>query len=158
MVLIIVATVIVVAVLWWVKSERAISRNEKLYLKRRGYDAGESDAEGPPVHKDTRLFGLIESLGDLSPFARQRAAEELSRMCEEGRGDSRMLPALLVALNDRDASVRGAVAAALANLGDQQAIEALKLRREEDESIHVKAALDRAIQKLVSKSQVEEKS
>lgn len=158
MLLIIVATVIVVAVLWWVKSERAISRNEKLYLRRRGYDDAEAAADGPPVHKDTRLFGLIESLGDLSPFARQRAAEELSRMCEEGRGDSRMLPALLAALNDRDASVRGAVAAALANLGDQQAVEALRVRREEDESIHVKAALDRAIQKLISKTPIEEKS
>jgi hypothetical protein len=145
-------------VLWWVKSERAISRNEKLYLRRRGYDTAEAVADEPPVHKDTRLFGLIESLGDLSPFARQRAADELSRMCEEGRGDSRMLPALLAALNDRDASVRGAVAAALANLGDLQAVEALRLRREEDESIHVKAALDRAIQKLVSKTPIEEKS
>jgi HEAT repeat protein len=69
-----------------------------------------------------------------------------------------MLPALLAALNDRDASVRGAVAAALANLGDQQAVEALRVRREEDESIHVKAALDRAIQKLISKTPIEEKS
>ena len=152
MLLIIVATVIVVAIVWWAKSERAISYNEKLYLRRRGYDAGEAAAQGPPVHKDARLFSLIESLGDLSPFARQRAAEELSRMCEEGRGDSRMLPALLVALNDRDASVRGTVATALANLGDQQAVEALKLRLEEDESIHVKAALDKAIQKLAAKS------
>jgi hypothetical protein len=156
MLLIIFAIVIVVAVLWWVNSERAISRNERQYLKRRGYDEGEPVAEGPPVHKDARLFSLIESLGDLSPFARQRAAEELSRMCEEGRGDSRMLPALLVALNDRDASVRGAVAAALGNLGDRQAIEPLRLRREEDESIHVKAALDRAIQKLVSKIPIEQ--
>ena len=152
MLLIILATVIVAAIVWWVKSERSISRNEKLYLKRRGYDAGDGAAQGPPVNKDTRLFSLIESLGDLSPFARQRAAEELSRMCEEGRGDSRMLPALLAALNDRDASVRGAVAAALANLGDQQAVEALKVRRDEDESIHVKAALDKAIQKLAAKS------
>jgi len=157
MLLIVVATVIVVALLWWVNSERAISRNEKLYLKRRGYDGGEPIA-GPPVHKDARLLGLIESLGDLSPFARQRAAEELSRMCEEGRGDSRMLPALLAALNDKDASVRGAVAAALANLGDQQAIEALKLRREEDESIHVRAALDKALQKLINKSPIEQQS
>ena len=155
---IVVATMIVVALLWWIKSERAISRNEKLYLKRRGYETGEAVAEGPPVHKDTRLFGLIESLGDLSPFARQRAAEELSRMCEQGRGDSRMLPALLVALNDRDASVRGAVAAALGNLGDRQAVEPLKVRREEDESIHVKAALDKAMPKLLSKSPIEEQS
>ena len=157
MLLIVVATVIVVALLWWVNSERAISRNEKLYLKRRGYDGGEPIA-GPPLNKDARLFGLIESLGDLSPFARQRSAEELSRMCEEGRGDSRMLPALLAALNDKDASVRGAVTAALANLGDQQAIEALKLRREEDESIHVRAALDKALQKLINKSPIEQQS
>ena len=150
MLFIVVMTVIVVALLWWINSERAISRNEKQYLKRRGYDAGEPAAEGPPVTKETRLYGLIESLGDLSPFARQRAAEELSRMCEEGRGDHRMLPALLAALNDRDASVRGAVAATLANLGDAQAIEALKSRLEEEESIHVKAALNNAIERLSS--------
>ena len=150
--------VIVVALLWWFNSERTISRNEKLYLKRRGYDAGEPTAEGPPVDKDVRLYSLIESLGDLSPFARQRAAEGLSRMCEEGRGDRRMLPALLAALNDRDASVRGAVAAALANLGDEQAVESLKGRLEEEESIHVKAALNKAIEKLASRSPVNQQS
>jgi hypothetical protein len=158
MLLIVVVAVIVVAVLWWVQSERAISRNEKQYLKRRGYDAGEPLAEGPPVHKDTRLYGLIESLGDLSPFARQRAAEELSRMCENGGGDTRMLPALLAALNDSDPSVRGAVAVALGNLGDRKAIEALKARLEEDESIHVKAALDKAMRKLLSQTPIEQQS
>jgi hypothetical protein len=158
MFLIIVATIIVVALLWRFNSERAISRNEKQYLKRRGYDAGDQVAEGPPVHKDTRLYSLIESLGDLSPFARQRAAEELSRMCEEGRGDPRMLPALLAALNDRDAAVRGAVAAALGNLGDLQAVESLKSRLEEDESIHVKAALNKAIEKLASRSPINQQS
>ena len=61
-----------------------------------------------------------------------------------------MLPALLAALNDRDASVRGAVVATLANLGDAQAIEALKSRLEEEESIHVKAALNNAIERLSS--------
>ena len=150
--------VIVVALVWWFNSERAISRNERQYLKRRGYDAGEPPAEGPPVHKDTLLYSLIESLGDLSPFARQRAAEGLSRMCEEGRGDRRMLPALLAALNDRDASVRGAVAAALANLGDVQAIETLKSRLEEEESIHVKAAFSKAIEKLESRSPINQRS
>jgi HEAT repeat protein len=64
----------------------------------------------------------------------------------------------LAALNDRDASVRGAVAAALGNLGDRQAIEALKVRLEEDESIHVKAALDKAMRKLLSKSPIEQQS
>ena len=155
---IVVVAVIVIALLWKFNSERSISRNEKQYLKRRGYDAGEPPAEGPPVHKDTRLYSLIESLGDLSPFARQRAAEELSRMCEGGRGDRRMLPALLATLNDRDASVRGAVAAALANLGDEQAIESLKRRLEEEESIHVKAALNKAIEKLASRTPINQQS
>ena len=158
MFLIVVVTVIVVALLWWVNSERAISRNEKQYLRRRGYDAGEPLAEGSPVSKDTLLYSLIESLGDLSPFARQRAAEGLSRMCEEGRGDQRMLPALLASLNDRDASVRGTVAAALAHLGDAQAIESLKSRLEEEESIHVKAALNKAIEKLESRSPINQQS
>ena len=150
--------VIVVALLLWFNSERAINRNEKQYLKRRGYDAGEPNAEGLPVDRDTRLYSLIESLGDLSPFARQRAAEGLSRLCEEGRGDRRMLPALLASLNDRDAAVRGAVAAALANLGDGQAIESLKGRLEEEESIHVKAALNKAIERLASRSPINQQS
>ena len=149
---------IVVALLWRFNSERAISRNEKQYLKRRGYDSGEPIAEGPPVHKDTLLYSLIESLGDLSPFARQRAAEGLSRMCEEGRGDHRMLPALLAALNDRDAAVRGAVATALANLGDEQAVESLKDRLEEEESIHVKSALNKAIERLSSRTPINQQS
>jgi HEAT repeat protein len=129
-----------------------LSLNEKLYLKRRGYATEEPIETGPPVSKDIRLISLIESLGDLSPFARQRAAEALSRMCEAGQRDSRMLPSLAVALNDSDASVRSTVAAALGNLGNAEAVDSLKQRLEIEESIHVRGALQKALQRLEASS------
>ena len=139
MVFLILIVVIIIAVMWWVNGERALSRNERLYLKRRGYEPPSEVEAGAPVPKDARLFSLIESLSDISPFARQRAAEDLSRMCLEGNRDSRMLPSLIVALDDSDASVRSAVAIALRNLGDRASVEPLKRRLELEESIHVRA-------------------
>jgi len=103
---------------------------------------------GPPVTRDTRLFSLIESLGDLSPFARQRAAEDLARLCQSGGRDERMLPPLLTALEDSDASVRRAAANALTQLGSPDALAPLKRRLEVEESIHVRASLQRAIERL----------
>jgi HEAT repeats len=139
---------IVIAVIWWLNGERALSRNERLYLKRRGYEAPSEVESGPPISKDARLFSLIESLSDISPFARQRAAEDLSRMCVSGQGDTRMLPALIVALDDSEAAVRGAAATALGNLGDAGATESMKRRLEEEESVHARTALERSLQKL----------
>ncbi len=144
----IIILVLIIGLVWWVKSQRTMSLNERLYLKRRGYAVEDPIDPGPPVPKDTRLINLVESLGDLSPFARQRAAEALSRMCETGNRDSRMLPSLVVALNDSDASVRSTVAVALANLSNPEAVDPLKQRLEIEESIHVRGALQRALQKL----------
>jgi HEAT repeat protein len=59
-----------------------------------------------------------------------------------------MLPPLLTALNDSDASVRSAVANALPHLGSTEAIAPLKRRLEVEESIHVRASLQRAIESL----------
>jgi len=148
MYILILLVLIALAVAWWLRSERALSRNERAYLKRRGYEVGESDDPGPPARTDVRLFSLIESLGDISPFSRQRAAEELARMCKEGRRDPRMLSSLVGTLDDSDASVRCAVASALGDLGDSRAIEPLKRRKEIEESIHVRAALHTALEKL----------
>ena len=148
MYIIVLLVLIALAVAWWLRSERALSRNERAYLKRRGYEVGESDEPGPPVRTDVRLFSLIESLGDISPFSRQRAAEELARMCKEGRRDPRMLSSLVGTLDDSDASVRCAVASALGDLGDPRAIEPLKRRKEIEESIHVRAVLHTALEKL----------
>src|SRR5215218_599791 len=111
--LIILIVLVVMAALWWVNGQRTLSANERLYLKRRGYAGGEDLEPGPPIPKDTRLTGLMESLTDLSPFARQRAAEELSRLCASGQRDPRMLTWLIAALGDSDAAVRSAVAIAL---------------------------------------------
>jgi HEAT repeat protein len=138
----------IIVFVWWVNSQRTVGLNEKMYLRSRGYDNDDRLDEGPPVPKDTRLFGLIESLGDLSPYARQRAAEDLGRMCASGKGDERMLSPLMEALDDSDASVRSTVAAALGCLGDGRAIDALKGRLEVEESIHVRAALNQALDKL----------
>lgn len=148
MLLIFLIIVIVVALIFGFRGGRGLSLNERLYLKRRGYESPLEFEPGPPISKDTRLFNLIESLSDVSPFARQRAAEDLSRMCVSGQRDSRMLPALITALDDSDATVRGRVATALGNLRDQSSIEALKRRLEEEDSIHVRASLEQAIEKL----------
>jgi HEAT repeat protein len=140
--------VAMIAVIWWLKGERALSRNEKLYLKRRGYEPPSEADAGPPVSKDARLFDLIESLSDISPFARQRAAEDLSRMCIEGNRDPRMLSGLLAALDDSEASVRTAVVKALTNLRDPSSVDALKRRMDVEESIQVRVSLEQALAKL----------
>lgn len=102
-----------------------------------------------PAHLSRKtLFSLIESLSDISPFARQRAAEDLSRMCIEGNRDPRMLSSLVATLDDSDASVRSAVAIALRNLGDRASVEPLKRRLEVEESIHVRTSLERALERL----------
>ncbi|MEK6302057.1 MAG: HEAT repeat domain-containing protein [Acidobacteriota bacterium] len=140
--------VVIIAVIWWLNGERALSRNERLYLKRRGYEPPSEVEDARPVSKDTRLFSLIESLSDISPFARQRAAEDLSRMCVSGQGDTRMLPSLIVALDDSDASVRRAVATALTHLSDPSSVDALKRRMDVEESIQVRVALEQALARL----------
>ena len=139
---------IVVAVVWWAGNRKGLSFNERQYLKNRGYAADAALDDGPPITKDTRLLNLIESLGDLSPYARQRAAEDLARMCQSGGRDERMLPSLLAALDDNDASVRSAAANALIQFGSPEAVAPLKRRLENEESIHVRASLQRAIERL----------
>ena len=147
MLFIILIIVIVVALIYAFRGDGSLSFNERLYLKRRGYEPP-IDVEGPPVSKDARLFSLIESLSDISPYARQRAAEDLSRMCTSGQRDPRMLPSLITALDDSDASVRGAVAKALENFSDPSSVAALKERMDVEESIHVRASLEQALDKL----------
>jgi len=148
MLFIILVIVIVAGFIYALKSEKGLNRNERLYLKRRGYEPPTEVEERPQVSKDTRLLSAIESLSDVSAFARQRAAEDLSRMCESGQRDARMLSALTPALDDSDASVRSAAAIALGKLGDPSAISALTARMEVEESIHVRASLEGALEKL----------
>ena len=146
--LLILVIIIVVALVYAFSGQRGLNLNERLYLKRRGYEPPIDVPEGPPIPKDARLFSLIESLSDISPYARQKAAEDLSRMCASGQGDSRMLNPLIDSLNDNDASVRGAVANALGKLGDPASIEPLTRRMEVEDSILVKASLAQALEKL----------
>jgi HEAT repeat protein len=149
MALVIVA-LIVIAVVWWLKRERALTRNERLYLRRRGYDPGESEPAGPPLDRDAQLLDLIQSLTDISPYARQRAAEQLSRMCVGGRKDPRMFTPLVAALDDSEAAVRSAAAMALASFDDPRAVDSLRRRLEVDESILFRTTAKKAIEKLTS--------
>ena len=146
--LLILVIIIVVALVYAFSGQRGLNLNERLYLKRRGYEPPIDVPEGPPIPKDARLFSLIESLSDISPYARQKAAEDLSRMCASGHGDSRMLNPLIDSLDDSDASVRGAVATALGKLGDPASIDALTRQMEVEDSIVVKASLAQALEKL----------
>ena len=59
-----------------------------------------------------------------------------------------MLPSLIVALDDNEASVRRAVAVALASLRDPSSVDALKRRMEVEESLQVRASLEDALAKL----------
>jgi len=150
MLFIILIIVIAVALIYTFRSRHGLNLNERLYLKRRGYEPPPEFEERPQVSKDTRLFGAIESLSDVSPFARLRAAEDLSRICESGQRDPRMLSSLIAALDDSDASVRGAVAMTLCKLGDPASIAPMRSRMEIEESIHVRASLQQAIERLVT--------
>jgi HEAT repeats len=148
MLFIILVIVIVAAVIYGIRSERRLNLNERLYLRRRGYEPPLDVDEGPRVSKDARLFSLIESLSDISPYARQRAVEDLSRIEASGQPDPLVLSSLIGVLNDSDASVRGAVAKALGRLGDPASVAPLKQRMEVEESIHVRASLEQALQEL----------
>jgi HEAT repeat protein len=148
MLLVILVIVIVVAVVYGLSSQRGLNLNERLYLKRRGYEPPLDENQGPPISKDALLLSLIESLSDISPYARQRAAEDLSRIGASGLRDPLVLSSLFGALNDSDASVRGAVAKALGRLGDPASIGPLRQRMEVEESIHVRAALEQSLREL----------
>jgi len=144
----IIFVIIVVTAIWWFSSNRALSRNEKSYLKRRGYEFETEDDAPRPVARDTRILNLIDSLEDVSPGSRQRAAEDLSRMCLAGERDERMFLPLKKALDDNQPAVRSAVVRALADLGDSRAIEPLREMMEDEESIQVQAAIKSALEKL----------
>jgi hypothetical protein len=148
MLFIILIIVIAVALIYAFRSQQGLNLNERLYLRRRGYEPPAEFEERPQVSKDTRLFSAIESLSDVSAFARLRAAEDLSRICESGQRDPRMLSSLIAALDDSDASVRGAVAQALSKLGDPASIAPLRSRLEIEESIHVRALMEQALEVL----------
>jgi HEAT repeat protein len=139
---------IVLAAAWWLAGRRASSLNERLYLRRRGYSAPEEPEPRGEAAPDAHLLAVIDSLEDLSPYSRERAAQELARMCQSGRGDSRMFAPLVTALDDNDASVRRAAASALASLGDRSAIERLKRRIDVEDSVAVRSSLKKAVSVL----------
>lgn len=145
--------VLVGGVIWWLASRQSTDRNERSYLKSRGYENGDR-LPTAAVPQDARMLDLLASLDDVTPYARERAAEELSLMCESGARDERMFAPLATALDDRNAAVRGAVAVALGNLADVRAIDALKRVAESDESIHARTQARRALESIESRAKV----
>lgn len=145
----IILLVVAAVLVWWWKDRNSLTRSERNYLKRRGYYVDERP-EGEPVSPDKRMFGLVDSLHDVSPSSRQRAAEEISQMCDAGMRDQRLFAPLVTALDDNDPGVRGAVVLALASLADDRAARRLRRVADEDDSIHVRATARRALERLNS--------
>ena len=146
--LVIVIILVIAAVIWWGRGSRGLTYNERQYLKRRGY-ADEIIAAPPaPVAENSRLLSALDSLADLSPNARLRAAQELGKLCDEGKRDPVMFTSLVTALEDQDATVRRAAAETLGKLNDSRGIEYLRRRLEVDDSIHFQIAAKRALDTL----------
>jgi hypothetical protein len=147
--LLIILVLVAVAIIWWLKSSRGVSLNERVYLRSRGY-ASDGEAKGPPVSKDKRLMSLLQSLDDVSVNSRQKAAEDITKLCENGQRDGRMYSPLVAALDDNSPLVRRAVAAALASLGDPRALDRLERIAATDESIYVRTAAKAGAERLRS--------
>lgn len=147
---IILLVLLVGGVIWWLASRQSLNRNERTYLRSRGYDADDDRVESSTVPRETRMLDLLASLDDITPYSRERAAEELSLMCKSGMRDERMFAPLATALEDSNASVRGAAALALGELGDTRAIEPLKRVADNDESIHARTQALRALELINS--------
>ncbi|HKV40382.1 MAG TPA: HEAT repeat domain-containing protein [Blastocatellia bacterium] len=154
--LLLLAILIVGGISWWLASKQSLNRNERVYLRSRGYDAGETVPEKPGVMPDSRLRDLLDSLDDITPYSRERAAEELSLLCQSGMRDERMFAPLVAALDDKNAAVRAAVAVALGHLGDQRAISSLSQVVEKDASSHARSQARRALEKLAGQPVEEE--
>src|SRR5215470_3468971 len=145
---IIVLVLIIGGIIWWYRGQRAVSLNERMYLRQRGYDAPDEPKGDRGVAQETRLMDLLDSLDDVTAYSRERAAEEISLMCESGQKDERMFAPLVTALDDSNASVRGAAANALGLLGDSRAVEELSRIAENDDSPHARAQARRALDRL----------
>ena len=147
--LIIIIALVIGALIWWYRNERSNTRNERAYLRSRGYATDDWEARGP-ISRESRLATLADSLGDVTPYARQRAAEEIALMCEEGKGDARFYAPLVAALDDNSAAVRGAVIIALEKLGDPRAAGHVKRVLESDDSIHVRAIAKKSLARITA--------
>ena len=143
-----VLALIVGGAIWWYRSQRAVTLNERMYLRQRGYDPGDEPKGDRGVAQETRLMDLLDSLDDVTAYSRERAAEEISLMCESGQKDERMFAPLITALDDSNASVRGAACIALGHLGDRRAIEELNRVADSDDSPHARAQARRALDRL----------
>jgi hypothetical protein len=146
--MIILVVLIVGGIIWWLSSSQAASRNERTYLRTRGYDPVDPPEVRSAARQEARLMDLLNSLDDVTPYSRERAAEELSLLCESGERDGRMFAPLVAALDDKNSSVRGAAAMALGNLGDERAVSHLERIVGGDGSSHARNQARLALQKL----------
>jgi HEAT repeat protein len=146
--MIILVVLVVGGIIWWLSSSQAASRNEKTYLRTRGYDPADPPEVRSAARQEARLMDLLNSLDDVTPYSRERAAEELSLLCESGEQDERMFAPLVAALDDRNSSVRGAAAMALGNLRDARAVSHLERVLGSDGSSHARNQARLALQKL----------
>ena len=150
--LLIFMAIVIAALIWWYKGEHSNTVNERAYLRSRGYSTDERQ-ERRPAPQESRLRSLVDSLDDITPYARQRAAEEIALMCEEGKRDSRFYAPLVAALDDKSAAVRGAAVIALEKLGDTRAANHLKRVVECDDSIHVRAIAKKTLERIAAEGQ-----
>src|SRR5215472_9368054 len=95
--MLILVVLIVGGIIWWLNNSQAASRNERTYLKTRGYDPVETPEVRSATRQEARLMDLLNSLDDVTPYSRERAAEELSLLCESGGRDDRMFAPLVAA-------------------------------------------------------------
>ena len=146
--MIILVVLVVAGIIWWLSNSQSASRNERTYLRTRGYDPVDPPEVRSAARQEARLMDLLNSLDDVTPYSRERAAEELSLMCESGERDDRMFAPLVAALEDRNSSVRGAAAMALGNLGDERAVSHLERVLGSDGSSHARNQARMALQKL----------
>ena len=146
--MLILVVLIVGGIIWWLNNNQAANRNERTYLKTRGYDPVDIPEVHSATRQEARLMDLLNSLDDVTPYSRERAAEELSLLCESGGRDGRMFAPLVAALDDRNSSVRGAAAMALGNLGDVRAVSHLERVVSGDASSHARNQARLALQKL----------
>ncbi|HYL99459.1 MAG TPA: HEAT repeat domain-containing protein [Blastocatellia bacterium] len=144
---IILLAVLVGSVIWWLARRQSVDRNERSYLRSRGY-SDDKNVPSASISPESRMMDLLASLDDVTPYSRERAAEELSLMCDAGFRDERMFAPLATALEDPNAAVRSAVALALGKLGDIRAIAALKRTAENDDSGHARNQARLALERL----------
>jgi serine/threonine-protein kinase len=127
----------------------AAALNDKQLL---GLLIDEQAPEGSLIHgiqeaQRRNVVGLVDVspviLRNRSYLVRVEMVKALAK-----RGDRRIVPELMLRLDDEDALVRGHAARALGILGDRRALGYLSMRHAKEESEQAKQAMQRAIERI----------